>query len=816
MSEENKTNNTLSLGGTLSLGSNVDSSTGDKSSVTVVQKRKRVVRPEDADASTPATDTAPAGLSQAELEARKKALEALEETNAAAEQNRQETERLAEDRRIAEQQQQEERKRQEADRAKTEAREVKKDKPAEKPAPKQPTADAPAANKPSSKTFKDKKDDTPAKAPAERKVRKGGDERRTGGKINVNQFMGSGDGDDFSERRGPSLASIKRRREKEKQQAREALQDKKKIYQEVTVPETITVGDLANRMNERSADVIKTLMKMGVMATQNQAIDADTAELVVSEMGHTVKRVSEQDVEQAVLDMTQDNPDNMQDRAPVVTIMGHVDHGKTSLLDALRATDVVAGEAGGITQHIGAYMVTLANGKQISFLDTPGHAAFTEMRMRGAMVTDIVILVVAADDGVSPQTIEAINHAKAAEVPIIVAINKCDKPEANPETIHNQLLEHELVTEKYGGEIQTVEVSAKARMNLDKLEDAILLQAEMMGLTADPDRDAQATVVEARLEKGRGSVATVLIQKGTLKIGDIFVVGKEYGRVRALLNDKGQKVKVAGPAVPVEVLGLNGTPMAGDELTVVREESQAREVAEYRAEKEKQSKNVVSAQKGTLEHLFSQIQAGEVKEMPIIVKADVQGSLEAIRASLEKLATDEVKIRVLHGAAGGITQSDVTLAASTGGIIVGFNVRADAQAREAAQKDGIDIRYYSIIYDLIDDAKALLGGMLAPEVREELIGYAEIRDVFNITKVGRIGGCYVTEGKVARGSKVRLLRDNVVIHEGMLKQLRRFKDEVKEVAHGYECGMQFENYEDIKAGDMIECFEVTEVERKLD
>ena len=812
MSDDKKTSgNTLSLGGTLSLGKTTAPTSGDKPNVTVVQKRKRVIRP-NTDGGTASSASTGTTLSQAELEARQKALAGKEAVTADAERNRQEIERQAEERRVAEQQAEQAEKERQEHIKKTEEKQEKSVEPAvENPVKK-------ATNPNNAQSFK--KSLEPAqveKKQPEKKARKGGEERRKGGKINVNQFMLNDDGDsEFMEQRGRSLAAIKRRREKEKQQARDALQDKKKIYQEVIIPETILVGELANRMTERAADVIKTLMKMGVMATQNQSIDADTAELVVTEMGHTVKRVSEQDVEQAVLDNVQDNPENMKPRAPVVTIMGHVDHGKTSLLDALRSTDVVAGEAGGITQHIGAYMVTLGSGDQISFLDTPGHAAFTEMRMRGAMVTDIVILVVAADDGISPQTVEAINHAKAAEVPIIVAINKCDKEDADPQRIHNQLLEHELITEQYGGEIQAIEVSAKERLNLEKLEEAILLQSEMMGLKADADRDAQGTVVEARLEKGRGSVATILVQKGTLKVGDIFVVGQQYGRVRALLNDKGQRIQNAGPSVPVEVLGLNGTPMAGDELTVVHEESQAREVADYRAEKEKQAKNVVSAQKGTLEHLFSQIQAGETQEMPVIIKADVQGSLEAIRASLEKLSTDEVKIRVLHGAVGGITQSDVTLAGSTGGVIVGFNVRADTQARDVADRDGVDIRYYSIIYDLIDDAKALLGGLLAPEIREELIGYAEIRDVFNITKVGKIGGCYVTEGKVARGNKVRLLRDNVVIHEGTLKQLRRFKDEVKEVAQGYECGMQFENYEDIKVGDFIECFDVTEVARQLD
>ncbi|WP_420548328.1 translation initiation factor IF-2 [Curvivirga sp.] len=658
----------------------------------------------------------------------------------------------------------------------------------------------------------------PKKRPAEKKTQTApqpsrasrGEPRRRQGKLTITQAL---DGDD-GQPRTQSLAAVKRRREKEKLQAQNMRNRNEKISREVTVPESITVAELANRMAERVGDVIKSLMKMGVMATQNQSIDPDTAELVIEEFGHTIVRVAESDVEDILVGEA-DNEADMVSRAPVVTVMGHVDHGKTSLLDALRATDVAAGEAGGITQHIGAYQVEMASGDQITFLDTPGHEAFTQMRMRGASVTDIVVLVVAADDGIQPQTKEAIAHSKAAEVPIIVAINKCDKPEADPMRIKTQLLENDLIPEDMGGEIVCVEVSAKARTGLDDLEEHILLQAEILELKANPDRKAEGAVVEARMEKGRGSVATVLIQRGTISVGDIFVAGGESGRVRALLDDKGRKIKTAGPSVPVEILGFQGTPSAGDDFAVVDDEATAREIAEYRQRKAKAAKQIVTQGMSSLDQLFSQIKAGEIKEMPVVIKTDVQGSLEAITASLEKLANDEVKVRVLHGAVGGLTESDVTLAASTGGVCMGFNVRANPQARDMARRDGVDIRYYSVIYDMIDDVKKVLGGMLAPEVRENFLGYAEIREVFNITKAGKIGGCYVTEGMVKRGAKVRLLRDNVVIHEGTLKTLRRFKDDVKEVQSGYECGMAFENYEDIKAGDVIEAFEIEEIAREL-
>jgi len=635
-----------------------------------------------------------------------------------------------------------------------------------------------------------------------------GEPRRRGGKMTVTQAL-----DDEGNERTRSMASVRRQRQRERDRLARQNMESSKIVRDVVIPEVITVGELANRMATRGADVIKSLMKMGVMATITQSIDADTAELVATEFGHNVKRVAESDVEIG-LKGNDDKATELQSRPPVVTIMGHVDHGKTSLLDALRATDVVSGEAGGITQHIGAYQVQLGDGQKITFIDTPGHAAFSDMRARGANVTDIVVLVVAADDGIMPQTVEAISHAKAAEVPILVAINKCDKPDANPDRVRQELLQHELVVEEMGGDIQTVEVSALKKQGLDKLEEAILLQAEILELKANPNRSAEGVVVEAKLEQGRGSVATVLIQRGTLRIGDIFVTGTEWGRVRALMDDRAQKIEEAGPALPVEVLGLQGTPSAGDDFYVVENEGKARDISAFRQRKAREA-IVTTSKRGSLEQMFSKIQAGEAKEFPVVIKSDVQGSVEAIAGSLEKLATDEVKVRVLHQAVGGITESDITLANATGALVVGFNVRANPQAREMAKRDGVDIRYYSIIYQLIDDMKQILSGMLAPTYQENFLGYAEIREVFNITKVGKVAGCMITEGQVKRGSGVRLLRDDVVIHEGKLKTLRRFKDEVREVQQGYECGMAFENYQDIQVGDQIECFEVQEITRTL-
>jgi translation initiation factor IF-2 len=648
----------------------------------------------------------------------------------------------------------------------------------------------------------------PAVAPKPAPTRARGDERRRGAKLTVVQAL-----DSETSERMRSVAAFRRRTEKEKRALMQDQGAQLKVVRDVIVPEAITVQELANRMAERGGDVIKALMKMGVMATINQTIDADTAELVIGEFGHRMRRVSASDVEVGV-EGAEDAPEHMLPRPPVITIMGHVDHGKTSLLDAIRQTDVAAHEAGGITQHIGAYQVTTPGGKKITFIDTPGHAAFTEMRARGANVTDIVVLVVAGDDGIMPQTVEAIRHAKAANVPILVAINKMDKPDANAQKVRQELLNHELVTEELGGDVLTVEVSAKTRMGLDKLEETLLLQAEVLDLKANPDRAAQGAVIEAKLERGRGAVATLLVQKGTVHVGDIFVAGTEWGRVRALLDDRGNPVESAGPATPVEVLGLQGTPQAGDVFSVVESEARAREITEFRQHTQRQ-KQAAAGARGTLEQMFSKIQAGEAKELPVVIKADVQGSVEAIVNSLNSLSTDEVAVRILHSGVGGINESDVTLARASAGLIIGFNVRANPQARELAKRDHVDIRYYSIIYNVVDDAKAALSGMLAPTLREQFLGNAEIREVFNITKVGKVAGCMVTEGIVKRGAKVRLLRDNVVIHEGTLKTLRRFKDEVREVKEGFECGMAFENYDNIQKGDVIECFEMEEVARAL-
>jgi translation initiation factor IF-2 len=637
-----------------------------------------------------------------------------------------------------------------------------------------------------------------------------GEPRRRAGRLTITQALEIGDA---GMERKRSEAATRRRRERERQRQRElqSQTEYKKMSREVVVPESITVQELANRMAEKGADLVKALMKMDVMATINQTLDADTAELLVEEFGHRVKRVSEADVEIG-LEGEEDRPEDLKPRAPVVTVMGHVDHGKTSLLDALRETDVVAREAGGITQHIGAYQVGLSSGARITFLDTPGHAAFTQMRARGANVTDIVVLVVAADDGVQPQTMEAIAHAKAAEVPMIVAINKIDVAGADPNRVRTELLQHDVQVEEMGGDVLSVEVSAKEKTNLDKLEEAILLQAELLELKANPDRPALGIVVEAKLERGRGPVATVLIQRGTLKVGDVFIAGGEWGRVRALVDDRGENVDTAGPSAPVEVLGLQGTPSAGDEFAVVENESRAREISEYR---QRTAKKEAVAVRGSIEQMFSMIKAGEAQELPVVIKADVQGSAEAISGMLEGLSTDEVKVQVLHSGVGAISESDVTLAKASGGLIIAFNVRANAQARELAERDGVDIRYYSVIYDINDDIKGMLSGMLAPEKRETFLGYAEILEVFRVSKVGNVAGCRVTDGLVKRGAGVRLLRDNVVVHEGKLATLKRFKDEVKEVRGGMECGMSFENYQDIRVGDQIECYEVEEVAREL-
>ncbi|NQU60094.1 MAG: translation initiation factor IF-2 [Rhodospirillales bacterium] len=638
--------------------------------------------------------------------------------------------------------------------------------------------------------------------------RRGEPRRRREGKLTIAEALGD------TEERTRSLASIKRAREKEKQQQQQLLSEGQKVVREVVIPENITIQELSNRMAERAGDVIKSLMGMGVMATITQTIDADTAELVVAEFGHKLRRVSAADVELG-LKGEEDSEDTLVARAPVVTVMGHVDHGKTSLLDALRETDVAAHESGGITQHIGAYQVTMPSGAKISFIDTPGHAAFTDMRARGASVTDIVVLCVAADDGVMPQTIEAIHHAKAAGAPIIVAINKIDKPGADASKVRTELLQHDLVVEDMGGEILSIEVSATEKTNLDKLEEAILLQAELLDLKANPHRPAEGVIIEAKMEQGRGSVATVLVQRGTLKVGDIFVAGAEWGRIRALVDAHGETLEEAGPAVPVEILGLNGTPAAGDEVAVVESEGRAREVVEFRQGRTRDQKAAAGA-RGTLEQMFEKInETSELQLLPVVIKADVHGSVEAIMGALDNMATDEVKVHALHAAVGGINESDVTLAKASGALVIGFNVRPNPQARVMAHQDNIEIRYYSIIYNLIDDLKQALSGMLSPTLKENILGYAEIREVFSVSKVGKIAGCMVTEGMVKRGAKVRLIRDDVVIHEGELSQLKRFKDDAKEVKEGTECGMAFANYQDIQQGDRVECFEVEEISREL-
>ena len=635
-------------------------------------------------------------------------------------------------------------------------------------------------------------------------VKRDGDRRRSG-KMTISQALSDGDG------RQRSLASVRRQREKARM--RESQPQVKQV-RDVVIPDTITVQELANRMAERAADVVKELMKQGIMATVTQSIDAETAELVTLEFGHKVQRVSESDVEEGLVG-ADDNEKDLQPRPPVVTVMGHVDHGKTSLLDAIRATDVAGGESGGITQHIGAYQIETKSGNLITFIDTPGHEAFTEMRLRGANTTDIVVLVVAADDSVMAQTIEAINHAKAAGCPVIVAVNKCDKPEADPQRVRNDLLQHEIVTEDFGGEVLCVNVSAHTGLGLDKLEEAIMLQAELLELRANPDRTAEGSVVEAKVERGRGSVATVLVQRGTLRVGDVFVSGAESGRVRALLNERGKQLKLALPGQPVEILGLNGTPMSGDTFVVVESEPRAREIAEYRKRRNRDKEARISA-RGSVEQMLTAIAAGEAEELPVVIKTDVHGSLEAIRAAFDKLATEQVRVRILTAGVGAISESDVSLAAASNAMVIGFNVRAIPQARDLAKRDGIEIRYHSIIYELIDEVKGAMGGLLSPEQQESFIGYAEIRQVFSVSKQGKVAGCMVTEGIIKRGCKVRLLRDNVVIHEGSLKTLRRFKDEVKEVRDGMECGMAFDNYSDIQEGDMIECFEVKEIARTLD
>ncbi|NIY79412.1 MAG: translation initiation factor IF-2 [Rhodobacteraceae bacterium] len=814
---------------------------GRTKNVVVETKRKRVVVPKpgaskSSGSGNPALgdpSKRPAGISDAEMERRMKALAAAKAAEADEAQKRAEDEKAREEERERRRREIEEKAREEAEReaalkakeeeearAKKEAEEAKKreaearKKPAAAPAPK---ADDPAAAQAALQKQQDRGGRAPAAAPRGREREddnrnnrgKGGDNRRSG-KLTVNQALTGGEGG-----RQRSMAAMKRKQERMRQKAMGGNDSREKVVRDVQVPETIVVSELANRMAERVADVVKSLMKMGMMVTQNQSIDADTAELIVEEFGHRIQRVSDADVED-VISQVVDAPETLQARPPVITIMGHVDHGKTSLLDAIRNANVTSGEAGGITQHIGAYQVKTESGAVLSFLDTPGHAAFTSMRSRGAQVTDIVVLVVAADDSVMPQTIEAINHAKAAEVPIIVAINKCDKPDADPMKVRTELLQYEVIVEEMSGDVQDVEVSAKTGKGLDQLLESIALQAEILELKANPDRAAEGAVIEAQLDVGRGPVATVLVQKGTLKRGDIFVVGEQWGKVRALVNDKGDRVEEAGPSVPVEVLGLNGTPEAGDVLNVVDTEAQAREIAEYREQAAK-DKRAAAGAATTLDQLLAKAKADEnVAELPILVKADVQGSAEAIVQAMEKIGNDEVRVRVLHYGVGAITESDIGLAEASGAPVIGFNVRANAPARNSANQKGVEIRYYSVIYDLVDDVKAAASGLLSAEIRENFIGYAEIREVFKVSGVGKVAGCLVTEGVARRSAGVRLLRDDVVIHEGTLKTLKRFKDEVKEVLSGQECGMAFENYDDIRPGDVIEIFEREEVERNLD
>ncbi|WP_411838422.1 translation initiation factor IF-2 [Paracoccus sp. ME4] len=825
---------------------------GRTKSVVVETKRKRVVVPKPG--ATQMTDAQkeknpltarmagdpskrPAGISDAEMERRLKALAAAKAREAddiarrAAEEKAREEER---ERRRAEieAKAREEREREEALKAKAiaeanaiqdaadEARrkaEPRQERPkpsagAAKPAaPDQAAIEAAAARAETKgvSTGVARKPDRAADRPDRDKAAKAKtDDNRRGGKLSLNQAL-NGEGG-----RQRSMAAMKRKQERTRQKAMGQSVRAEKQVREVRLPETIVVQELANRMAERAADVVKSLMKMGMMVTANQPIDADTAELVIEEFGHKVLRVSDSDVEQ-VIDSVDDRDEDMQSRPPIITIMGHVDHGKTSLLDAIRNANVVSGEAGGITQHIGAYQVTTESGAVLSFLDTPGHAAFTSMRARGAQVTDIVVLVVAADDAVMPQTVEAINHAKAANVPMIVAINKIDKPAADVNKVRTSLLQHEVVVEAMSGDVQDVEVSAKTGQGLDNLLEAIALQAEILELKANPNRAAQGAVIEAQLDVGRGPVATVLVQHGTLRRGDIFVVGEQWGKVRALINDKGERVEEAGPSVPVEVLGLNGTPEAGDVLNVVETEAQAREIAEFRITQAK-DKRAAAGAATTLEQLMAKAKADvNVAELPVVVKADVQGSAEAIVQALEKVGNDEVRVRVLHYGVGAITESDIGLAEASNAPVIGFNVRANAPARNAANQKGVEIRYYSIIYDLVDDIKAAASGLLSAEVRENFIGYATIKEVFKVTGIGKVAGCLVTEGVARRSAGVRLLRDNVVIHEGTLKTLKRFKDEVKEVQSGQECGMAFENYDDVRPGDVIEIFEREEVERTL-
>ena len=799
---------------------------GRSKSVVVETKRKRVVVPKhntgtsqtNNSQTTTTPSKTPGGLSSSELDRRKKALaaarqrEALDKDKRDAEEKSREQER-EEKRAVLETKEKEdaERKEKERERAEEEKRAVAAVVEATKIAEDLPIIQASEDTTRSAAKASRKGPDReePRKQQSPRTPKGGDNDRRRSGKLTLTQALNDEGG------RQRSMAAIRRKQEREKRKMLDSNQEREKVVRDVQVPETIVVQELANRMAERVSDVVKSLMTNGMMVTQNQSIDADTAELIIQEFGHKIVRVSDADVED-VIDAIKDDPKSLKPRAPVITVMGHVDHGKTSLLDVIRKANVVSGEAGGITQHIGAYQVKTDDGKLLSFLDTPGHAAFTSMRSRGAHVTDIVILVVAADDSVMPQTIEAINHSKAANVPMIVAINKCDKQSADPDKVRTELLQHEVIVEKMSGDVLDVEVSAETGEGIDTLLEYISLQSELLELKANPNRAAEGAVIEAKLDVGRGPIATVLVQKGTLNQGDIFVVGEQWGRVRALINDQNDRVKHAGPSVPVEVLGLNGTPEAGDVLNVVSTEAQAREIADYRAQVLKDKKAAVGS--GTsLEQLLANAKANEnLRELPILVKSDVQGSAEAIVQAMEKIGNEEVRVRVLHSGVGAITESDVTLAEASKAPIMGFNVRANAPARQSANQKGVELRYYSVIYDLVDDIRSAASGLLSSEVRENFIGYAKILEVFKVTGVGKVAGCQITEGLARRSSGVRLLRDDVVIHEGTLKTLKRFKDEVNEVNLGQECGMAFENYEDIRKDDVIEIFERQEIERSLD
>ena len=820
MSDDGK--KTLGLmGGSRSGNVKQSFSHGRTKNVVVETKRKRVVVPKPG-AAKPAAPGAvrggdparrPAGISDAEMERRLKAVQAAKarETEDEARRAQEELEREAERNLRREEQEakeREQREREERTQAKIAAEEERQRE--EEAAALLAAAPPPTPEERAAKTgvVRNKVSEPMRREePARPSRNKGREDNRRSGKLTVNQVSAGNDG------RHRSMASMKRKQERARQKAMGGAVEREKIIRDVQVPDAIMVQELANRMAERVSDVVKSLMQMGMMVTQNQTIDQDTAELIVEEFGHKIVRVSDADVED-VIDQVVDSPEDLQPRAPIITVMGHVDHGKTSLLDAIRNSRVVSGEAGGITQHIGAYQVE-QNGELLTFLDTPGHAAFTSMRSRGAQVTDIVILVVAADDAVMPQTIEAIAHAKAANVPMIVAINKIDRPSANPQKVRTDLLQHEVIVEQMSGEVQDVEVSATTGQGLDQLLEAIALQSEILELKANPNRAASGAVIEAQLDVGRGPVATVLVQNGTLKLGDIFVIGEQWGKVRALISDSGERIKTAGPSTPVEVLGLNGTPEAGDVLNVVETEAQAREIAEYRAQAAKDKRAALGAAT-TLEQLMANAKANEdISELPILLKADVQGSAEAIVQAMAKIGNDEVRVRVLHSGVGAITETDIGLAEASGAPVFGFNVRANASARNTANQKGVEIRYYSVIYDLVDDVKAAASGLLSAEIRETFIGYANIKEVFKVSGVGKVAGCLVTEGVARRSAGVRLLRDNVVIHEGTLKTLKRFKNEVPEVQSGQECGMAFENYDDIRPNDVIEIFEREEVERTL-